>query len=122
MALTYADFTSATGITVPVAETTTMLSQANMTALINELIEPGGDFYDETLVEFDENNYRHRKILWLMVKRAIIEYRNNQAQNGSQQTPVGTITSSSSTDGLISGVIEKQLNLAVNKLKLNIGV
>ena len=122
MALTYADFTTATGITVPAIETTTIPSQASMTALINNLITAGGDFYDETLVEFDENNYRHRKILWLMVKRAVIEYRNNQEQNGSQQTPVGTITTSSSTDMFVSGIIEKQLNLAVNKLKLGIGV
>jgi len=120
MSLSYSDFQTATGISIPATANKYFPSQTSITSIIsNKITATTGEFYTLTDTAFSATTKHHLNLLWLLVKRELVYYRrNNLGSTVSQQTPSGNITFSESLGSLDQ--LEAQINTLVNKIKLEI--
>lgn len=118
MTLTYSDFETATGIDVPATSDDRMPGHAEVTAIIADIVATTvGEFYELTEVEFSETTAKHKRLLWLLVKRRFLQYRRDKVGSVvSQQTPIGSITHGDTLG--VSDQLDREINILANQINL----
>jgi hypothetical protein len=118
MTLTYTDFQTATGLSVPTTADDHMPSQSAVTALIADIVvATSGEFEEVTGIAFSETTASHKRLLWLLVRRRFLAYRREKrGSTVTQQTPVGSLTSGDSLGA--SQQLNDEINILANQLNL----
>jgi hypothetical protein len=118
MPLTYTDFQTATGLSVPATADDHMPSQTSVTSMIADIVAAtSGEFEEVTGVAFSESTASHKRLLWMLLRRRFIAYRRDKrGSTVSQQTPVGTITTGDSLGSATQ--LDTEINILVNQINL----
>ena len=117
MTLTYVDFETATGISLPATADDRLPSTTSVTNMITDITT--GEFEEITDVTFSETTASHKRLLWKLVQRRImVQYRRlRTGSTVSRQTPAGSITYGDSL-GSISQ-LNDEINILANQINLH---